>query len=158
MKQRRIFAQLVNQWQEEVKEDFKAQKRRLGMQKSGLQRTILGYSAQRKTKKSREKRRRRLQRTKVGCSAPKPAQLQKCALQRTRGAAAHPKRAQRLDTRCSVPNGRCSVPKRARNVCYALQRAQMRCSASQPPANKIPLQKMRAAARFHVGCSAQLNP
>jgi len=56
MKQRRIFAQLVNQWQEEEKEDFKAQKRRLGMQKSGLQRTILGYSAQRKTKKvQREK-------------------------------------------------------------------------------------------------------
>lgn len=158
MKQRRIFAQLVNQWQEETKEDFKAQKRRLGMQKSGLQRTILGYSAQRKTKKSREKRRRRLQRTKVGCSAPKPAQLQKCALQRTRGAAARPKRAQRLDTRCSVSKGRCSAPKGARNVSYALQRAQMRCSASQPPANKIPLQKMRAAARFHVGCSAQLNP
>jgi len=33
MKQRRIFAQLVNQWQEETKEDFKAQKRRLRMQK-----------------------------------------------------------------------------------------------------------------------------
>ncbi|EXC01790.1 hypothetical protein L484_021427 [Morus notabilis] len=29
MKKRRIFAQLVNQWQEEAKEDFKAQKRRL---------------------------------------------------------------------------------------------------------------------------------
>ena len=29
MKQRRIFVQLVNQWQEEAKEDFKAQKRRL---------------------------------------------------------------------------------------------------------------------------------
>ena len=64
MKQRRIFAQLVNQWQEETKEDFKAQKRRLGMQKSGLQRTILGYSAQRKTKSPERK-------GGAGCSALK---------------------------------------------------------------------------------------
>ena len=60
MKQRRIFAQLVSQWKEEAKDDFKAQKWRLRMQKSGLQRTILGYSAQRNTKKSREQGRRRL--------------------------------------------------------------------------------------------------
>ena len=134
MKQRRIFAQLVNQRQEEVKEDFKAPKRRLGMQKSRLQRTILGYSAQRNTKKSREQARRKLQRIKVGCSALKRAQLQKCVLQRNRGPAACPKCAQRLDTRCSVPKGRCRAPTGLRNVSYVLQGAQRRYNASQPPA------------------------
>ncbi|EXB96188.1 hypothetical protein L484_017036 [Morus notabilis] len=86
MKQRRIFAQLVNQWQEEAKEDFKAQKRRLEMQQSGMQRTLLGYSAQRNAKKSREQGERRLQRTKVGCSVPKSVPSSKNA-------------------RCSAPKG-----------------------------------------------------
>ncbi|EXB65626.1 hypothetical protein L484_025893 [Morus notabilis] len=99
MKQRRIFAQLVNQWQEEAKEDFKAQKMRLGMQKSGLQRTLLGYSAQRNAKKSKKQGKRRLQRT------------QTCPALKIR-VAARPKRAQRLDTHCSAPKG-------PRNVSYA---------------------------------------
>ena len=96
------------------------------MQNSGLQRTILGYSAQRNTKKSREKRRRRLQRTKTcpapkmraaahqrGCSAPKTCPEAGHALQRVQGALQRAKRGQECVLRAAArPNAlqRVSAP------------------------------------------------
>jgi len=93
MKQRRIFAQLVNQWQEETKEDFKAQKRRLGMRKKWAAAHYFGLQRATENKKSPERK------GGAGCSALK-------------WAAAHQNLPSSKNARCSALEGL----QRAQNV------------------------------------------
>ena len=131
MKQRRIFVQLVNQWQEEAKEDFKAQKWRLGMQKSGLQRKGIQRSPESKGG--------------AGCSAPK-------------WASAHQNMPSFKNVCCNTPEGlqrAQNVPKGWTHTVACPRGAAarqkgpgmcpMRCSAPKSPVSEIPLPKMRAA-------------